>query len=142
MKILVAVDGSKHALAAVQAVIRQAQWYRERPNVELVTVHLPVPKLPNMGMVVGRRELARYYDEEGRANLARAAKRLKAAGVDFTQHVLVGAIAETIAQHARKAGCDLILVGTRGLTATAGALLGSTATKLLHVAQTPVLLVR
>jgi nucleotide-binding universal stress UspA family protein len=142
MKILLAVDGSENSMHAVEFAIGHADWYREAPRVELVTVHLPVPKLPNMGMVVGRRELQRYYDEEGRANLARAAKRLKAGGIDFTQHVLVGAIAETIAQHAKKAGCDLILVGTRGLTATASALLGSTATKLLHVAQTPVLLIR
>ena len=142
MKILLAVDGSESSMHAVEFLIGHRGWYRKTPKVELVTVHLPVPKLPNMGAVVGRRELARYYDEEGRANLARAAKRLKAAGVGFTQHVLVGAIAETIAQHARKAGCDLILIGTRGLTATAGALLGSTATKLLHVAQTPVLLTR
>jgi nucleotide-binding universal stress UspA family protein len=95
-----------------------------------------------MGKVVGRRELRRYYEEEGRANLARAARRLRARGIDFTQRVLVGAIADTIAQHARDGGCDLIVLGSRGLTATAGVLLGSTATKLLHVAHTPVLLVR
>ena len=47
-----------------------------------------------------------------------------------------------LAVHARQPACDLILIGTRGPTATTGALLGSTATKLLHVAQTPVLLVR
>jgi nucleotide-binding universal stress UspA family protein len=142
MKILLAVDGSANSMHAVALLIEHAGWYREPPRVELVTVHLPVPKLPNMGKVVGRREMQRYYEEEGRANLARAAARLKAAGIEFTQRVLVGTIAETIAQHAKAARCDLILIGTRGLTATAGALLGSTATKLLHIAETPVLLVR
>ena len=142
MKILLAVDGSQNSLHAVEFLIEHARWYREAPQVELVTVHLPVPKLPHMGKVVGRRELQRYYAEEGRANLARAARRLKAGGIDFTQRVLVGTIAETIARHAKEAGCELILIGTRGLTATAGALLGSTATKVLHIAKTPVLLVR
>lgn len=56
--------------------------------------------------------------------------------------MLVGTIAESIARHAKDARCDLILIGTRGLTATADALLGSTATKLLHIADTPVLVVR
>jgi len=142
VKILLAVDGSENSLHAVEFMIKHAAWYREAPRVALVTVHLPVPKLPNMGKVVGRRELQRYYEEEGRANLARAAGRLQAAGIEFTQRVLVGQIAESIARHATQTGCELILIGTRGLTATAGALLGSTATKLLHIAQTPVLLVR
>ena len=142
MKILLAVDGSENSMHAVEFMIKHAGWYREPPQVELVTVHLPVPKLPNLGKVVGRRELARYYEEEGRANLARAAGRLKAGGIDFTQRVLVGTIAETIARHAKEAGCNLVLIGTRGLTATSGAVLGSTATKLLHIAETPVLLVR
>ena len=142
MKILLAVDGSQNSMHAVEFLIGHARWYGEAPQVELVTVHLPVPKLPNMGKVVGRRELQRYYAEEGRANLARAARRLKAGRIAFTQHVLVGTIAETIARYAKQAGCELILIGTRGLTAATGALLGSTATKLLHVAKTPVLLVR
>ena len=142
MKILLAVDGSENSMHAVEFMIGHARWYREVPQVELVTVHLPVPKLPNMGTVVGRRELERYYEEEGRTNLARASERLKAGGIDFTPRVLVGPIAETLARHAKEAGCELILVGTRGLTATAGALLGSTATKLVHIAETPVLLVR
>jgi hypothetical protein len=54
MKILLAVDGSKHSLKAVDALIAQASWYREAPQVELVTVHLPVPKLRGMGVVVGK----------------------------------------------------------------------------------------
>src|SRR5688572_9931392 len=142
MKILLAVDGSENSMHAVELAMRHASWYREAPTVELVTVHLPVPMLPNMSVVVGRPELQRYYEEEGRVNLGRAAARLREAGIAFNQRVLVGPIAESIAQHARESACDLILIGTRGLTATAGALLGSTATKLLHVAQTPVLLVR
>ena len=142
MKILLAVDGSENSMHAVEFLIGHAGWYREPPDVELVTVHLPVPSLHNMSVVVGRPELQRYYEEEGRANLARAATRLREAGIAFNQRVLVGPIAEGIAQHARESACELILIGTRGLTATAGALLGSTATKLLHVAETPVLLVR
>lgn len=142
MKILLAVDGSKNSMDAVECLIEHADWYREAPKVELVTVHLPVPKLPNMGKVVGRKELERYYQEEGEGNLMRAAKRLKEAGVEFTSTVLVGPIAETISDFADKKKCDMILVGTRGMTATANALLGSTTTKLLHIAKVPVLLVR
>ena len=74
MKILVAVDGSKSALKGVDCLIEHSDWHRDPPAVELVTVHLPVPKLPRMGMVVGKAQIAKYYEEEGESRLAAARK--------------------------------------------------------------------
>jgi nucleotide-binding universal stress UspA family protein len=142
MKILLAVDGSKPSLEAVDSLVAHASWYRERPEVELVTVHLPVPKLPGMGAVVGKEQIQRYYDEEGHANLVDAKKKLVAAKIKFQARVLVGPIAEMITKHATAAGCDFICIGTRGMSATANAFLGSTSTEVLHTATVPVLLVR
>ena len=142
MKILLAVDGSKFALGAVECLIEHADWYREKPAVELVTVHLPVPKLPRMGMVVGKNQIQRYYEEEGEAALAAAKKKLDAAGIAYKASVLVGQIAESIVQHASKTRCDLIFIANRGRTAAVNMLLGSTAAKVLHISRTPVLLVR
>jgi nucleotide-binding universal stress UspA family protein len=142
MKILLAVDGSKASLVAVDSLVAHAQWYREAPLVELVTVHLPIPKLPGMGAVVSKTQVQQYYEEEGNANLADAKKKLARAGIKFQARVLVGPIADTIVKHAKASGCDLICIGTRGMTAAANALLGSTATKVLHMATIPVLLVR
>jgi nucleotide-binding universal stress UspA family protein len=142
MKVLIAVDGSKQSLDAVQCLVDHADWYRERPKVELLTVHLPVPKLPRMGMAVGKGQIQRYYREEGEARLAAARRRLDAAGIEYTATVLVGPVAETIVKRAKDARCDLIYIGTRGMTAVGKALLGSTATKVMHISDTPVLLVR
>ena len=142
MKILMAVDGSKHSLAAVNCLIEHADWYREKPHVELVTVHAPVPKLPRMNLVVGKNQIQKYYEEEGKAALAATKKKLGAAGIKHLAHILVGQVAESIVQHAAKARCDLIFIGTHGRTAAANLLLGSTATKVLHISKIPVLLVR
>ena len=142
MKILIAVDGSKPSLDAVDCVIEHADWYRDKPVVELLTVHLPLPKLPRMGMVVGKSQIQRYYQEEGEAALAAAKKKLGAAGIEYEASVQVGKIAETIVQHAVKSRCDLIAVGSRGLTGAANLLLGSTATKVLNLSKVPVLLAR
>ena len=142
MKILLAVDGSKPSLDAVQALIDHAGWYREKPQVELVTVHLPVPKLPRMGAAVGKSQIEEYYREEGEARLAPARKKLDAAGVPYEARVLVGPVAETLVKHAKTARCDLIYIGTRGMSALGKALLGSTATKVLHISDIPVLLVK
>jgi len=142
MKILLAVDGSKQSLAATQCLIEHADWYREKPVVELVAVHLPVPKLPRMGLVVGKNQIQRYYQEEGEAMLATAKKKLDAAGLRYKENILVGTIAETIVQHATKTRCDMICIGTHGRTAAGNMVLGSTATKVTHISSTPVLLVR
>lgn len=142
MKILLAVDGSKFSLDAVDCVIDHADWYREKPEVELLTVHLPVPKLPRMGMAVGKAQIERYYEEEGQQNLAAAKKKLDAAGIRYQACILVGDVAETIARQAKSARCDLICIGTRGSTALGKALVGSTATKVIHISDIPVLLVK
>ena len=142
MKILLAVDGSKHSLAAVACLIEHAGWYREKPQVELVTVHAPAPRLPGMNLVVGKNQIRKYYEEEGEAALAAAKKKLDAAGIKYEAHVLIGQVAESIVQHAAKARCDQIFIGTHGRTAAANMLLGSTATNVLHISKIPVLLVR
>jgi nucleotide-binding universal stress UspA family protein len=138
MKILIAVDGSKHGLAAVDCLINHADWYREKPQVELVTVHLPVPSVGG----VSKTQVQRYYEEEGAACLAPAKKKLDAAKIPYSDKVLVGPVAETLVKHAKDARCDLIYIGTRGMTAAANALLGSTATKVLHISTVPVLLAK
>ena len=142
MKILLAVDGSKPSLDAADCLIKHADWYRGKPVVELVTVHLPVPKLPRMGMAVGKAQIERYYEEEGQQNLAAAKRKLDAAGIRYQARVLVGDIAESIVRQAKSARCDLICIGTRGMSAVGKALIGSTANKVLHISDVPVLLVK
>ena len=138
MKILVAVDGSKPSLKAVQMIIDHSDWYREKPEVELITVHLPVPAVGR----VPKSQLDRYYLEEGQAKLEAAKKKLDAAGVPYKPHVLVGQVAEGIVKQARDKRCDMIVIGTRGMGPVGAALIGSTAMKVLHIAETPVLLVK
>jgi nucleotide-binding universal stress UspA family protein len=142
MKILIAVDGSKPSLDAVQTLVDHADWFRDAPKVELVTVHLPVPKLPGMGAAVGKGQIQKYYEEEGQAKLAAARRKLDAAGVPYEARVLVGPVAESIVKHAKDKRCDLIYIGTRGMSELGKALLGSTATKVLHISDVPVLLVK
>jgi nucleotide-binding universal stress UspA family protein len=142
MKILIAVDGSKNSLHAVQCLIDHADWYRSKPEVELLTVHLPVPKLPRMGVAVGKSQLQKYYEEEGAAQLAPAKRRLEAAGLKYKATVLVGPVAESIVKRAKDARCDVIYIGTRGMSDLGKALVGSTANKVVHIADIPVLLVR
>jgi nucleotide-binding universal stress UspA family protein len=138
MKILVAVDGSKPSQKAVDLLIEHSDWFRDPPKVELITVHLPVPRVGP----TPKNQLDKYYSEEGSAMLAPAKRKLDAARIPYEAHILVGPVAETLVAHAKRKGCDLIYIGTRGMSGLKGALIGSTATKVLHISDVPVLLVK
>ncbi len=143
MKILLAVDGSKPSLDAARLVVEHADWLREKPQIELVTVHLPVPPLGRLGAAGGpKADIERYYREEGEAQLAPSKKLLDKSGLAYEAKVLIGPVAETIAKHAKSAHCDIICIGTHGRTGIAGALIGSTASKVLHISDVPVLLAK
>jgi len=139
--ILLAVDGSPHALRAAKKLIQNAAWYREPPQVRLLYVHLPVPEVHGLHHVVSREALRRFYMEEGEAALKACKKLLDRAGISYESEIDVGQIAETIASRAKKSGCDLIYMGTRGMSAIENMLLGSVATKVLHLSAIPVVLV-
>lgn len=142
MKILLAVDGSPNSLDAVTTFIEHLDWFRDPPEVRLIYVHLPVPKIGGMASAVSKDTLARYYAEEGEQALAKARKLLEDAKVKFSAEVLIGRPAETIVAQAAKEGSALIYMGTRGLDAVSNVLVGSIATKVLHLAKTPVMLVK
>lgn len=142
MKILLAVDGSKNSLDAVSSLIRHADWFREPPTVRLVYVHLPVPKVGLFGAGPSKAALERYYSEEGAKSLAKAKRLLDKARVLHEDSILVGDPAETICGAAAQGKFDMICMGSRGLGATASLVVGSVATKVLHSAKMPVLLVK
>ena len=142
MKILLAVDGSKPSLAAAKLLVEHADWYRRKPELELVTVHLPVPKIGSLRAAVSKAQIERYYREEGEQNLAAAKKLLERSGLAYRVRILVGPVAETLAKHAKSSRCDLVYLGTHGRSAIADAFVGSTASKLLQISEVPVLLVR
>ncbi|HEV8552791.1 MAG TPA: universal stress protein [Casimicrobiaceae bacterium] len=141
LKVLLPVDGSESATRATQKLVEMLGWYKEQPNVDLLAVHLPVPRFPNMSVVVSNEMLERYYAEEWEDMLAPSKKVLDAAGVKYTVHSLVGSIAESIIEHAKQSGSDMIYMGTRGMTALSNMVLGSVTTRVLHLAHIPVVLI-
>jgi nucleotide-binding universal stress UspA family protein len=142
LKILLAVDGSETATRAAQKLVDSAGWFKEPLEVELVTVHLPLPHVGGFaGAVVSHDMVEKYYSEEGGKALAPARKLLDAAGVRYVPHILIGEIAQSIVGHAEKTGCKMIYMGTRGMTAMGNLVVGSVATKVLHLCSLPVVLV-
>ena len=140
-KILVPIDGSENALRALRHVIASQGDYREPAAVVLVNVQQPIVS-GGVRMFVDRQQLDDLYAEQGEAALAPARDIAAAAGVPAEHHTMVGDAAEAITKMARDTGCGMVVMGTRGLGAVTGMLLGSVATKVIHLSDVPVMLVK
>jgi nucleotide-binding universal stress UspA family protein len=71
-----------------------------------------------------------------------ACARLRVAGIDATWVVMRGGTSDAIVQVARTEGADLVVLGSRGLNALEGALLGSVSEAVADRAPCPVLIAR
>lgn len=141
MKFLLAVDGSTGAERAVAELVQRVAEWRTAPEVHLLYVHPPIP-IGRVQSHIGHDTLESYYREESRPHLASAERTLAAAGVAFTHHIHVGEPADVIARVAAELACDWIVMGNKGRSAVADAVLGSVAHRVLHLAHCPVLLVK
>lgn len=133
--VVIATDGSQGAEAAVDAGARVARTI----GTSAVLVYVR-PSLGPLG--------APYYQEKlseqmayARTALDRALERLAQAGVEGNEEILEGSAADRVVELARARNAPLIVVGSRGLGAVAGALLGSVSSGIIHRADRPVLVV-
>jgi len=140
-KILVAVDGSDNSGRVIDFLVRKSAWYKEPVEVQLLNVQMPIAGV-NVKMFISGESLNEYYRDEGTAALKRAREKLDAAGLPYVHHIGVGDPAEVIVEYAKAKGCEQILMGSRGLGSVSGLVLGSVATKVLHMTGVPVTLVR
>ena len=141
MKILLPVDGSDCSLRAVDHLIAHSAWFREVPEIHLLHVHAPIP-IGRVQAHIGKEALHAYYLEESQDAVAGAQQKLDTAGLFHTTHIHVGQPAEVIARVAGELQPDLIIMGSHGRTGMAGLVMGSVASRVLHLVQCPILLVK
>ena len=79
---------------------------------------------------------------QSRPILDRAAARLAEAEMSHTVEMLEGDPAEVIGRRAQELGCDAIVMGSRGMGRIANLVVGSVATKVVHLTKLPVTLVK
>ncbi len=135
-KILVAYDGSEHSCRALDTALKIAQC--SRCHIRIVYAFDKVP------VILGDDETEHFIERvmsRGRDILAEGAQQLQHTGVEFSTDNVEGPAAEAILRVAQLEGCDLIVVGSRGLSMVQGILLGSVSYRVLHHATVPVLVV-
>ena len=89
-----------------------------------------------------REKLLEYYREEGEKALASATDRLQQQQLEATPHISVGDAGKIICDFATDKAATEIIMGTHGRGVLAGALIGSVAQKVVHLAPVPVVLVK
>jgi nucleotide-binding universal stress UspA family protein len=130
-RILLAVDGSEHsdrAVAAATDIARTSKAAVHVIHVHEAGLHAPIET-----------------NSEAEDIVERALKQLDADRIEATGSAVAvrsGEVAPSIVEAARELGCDLIVMGTRGLSDFSSLLIGSVAHKVLHFADCPVLVVR
>lgn len=137
---LIPVDDSEIALRPVSWVVQNLAIWSEPPEIYLLNVQAPLSR--DISRFIDAGTIRDFHLESGMNVLAKARDPLVAAGLSPELHVLIGEVAPTITEFAEVHGCSQILLGTRGHTGVLGTLLGSVATKVVHLSNVPLMLIR
>jgi len=137
-KLLVAVDHSK----ATERVLGAARDLAALSGGEVWVLHLREREiLPKAGGMVASDELT----DEAQAQVDSAVGELTKAGIKahgVLRSTLYGYAAREIVEDAKSLDVGVIILGSRGRGDLAGLVLGSTAHKVIHLSDRPVLVVR
>lgn len=140
MKILVPVDGSVAALQAVRQALRMVD---EGLRATLVLANVQEPATLYEMLLAHDPEVIERVSAEAGLHLLEPARALaRAAGVEHEIEVARGDPAHTLVDIVDNFGCDLVVMGSRGMGTLRSALLGSVAHEVLHAAPVPVLVVK
>jgi nucleotide-binding universal stress UspA family protein len=137
--ILIAFDGSDHARRAVELVVT---LHREHGGIRVQLVNVEPAPVEWQTHGMEREATEAQLRALGERKLQPARALLEKAGVPHEARVILGEPAHAIAGSAKDLACDGIVMGTRGLGSVAGLLMGSVATKVLHLTELPVTLVK
>jgi nucleotide-binding universal stress UspA family protein len=136
-KILVAVDHSEVSARALEA----ARGLASLSHGEVWVLHLREREvMAKTGMLTSAES-----SDEASAAVRDAVEQLTQAGIKahaVVRDTVFGYAAKEIVSDAAGLGADVIVMGTRGRGDLAGLVLGSTAHKVIHLADRPVLVVR
>jgi nucleotide-binding universal stress UspA family protein len=135
--ILLAVDGSEHAIRAARLAAELAACHQA--SLRLVAAYDPVPPYlgePNFQIILDAQL------QEAERNIAKTLEILGEVPGEIQTEILQGPPAEAILEVAKNRHCDLIVMGSRGLGQFVGLLLGSQSQKVVQHAECPVLIVK
>jgi nucleotide-binding universal stress UspA family protein len=145
-KIMVPLDGSELAECVLPHVEGFIKGFPESKFVFVRMVEpTPIPTIPGNGRTIKPISLE-DRDAERKSNaqdyLNNVIDRIKTKPSNLDAEVIVGRVADGLADYVRKNDIDLILIATHGRSGISRWVRGSVADKVLRSANVPVLMVR
>lgn len=142
-KIMVPLDGSELA----ECVLPHVEGFIKGCHVSnVVFVRVVEPITAPVGNVYVGREESRERESTRKSAvkdyLNQIVDRLKHEGTELHSEVLVGRVADSLADYTEKNDIDLILIATHGRSGVTRWVRGSIADKILRYSNVPVLMVR
>jgi nucleotide-binding universal stress UspA family protein len=138
--VLVPVDGSRNSMRAIDYAVKQSGT--TPVNLHLLTVEPPLDDYGMVGAYLSRQQHTRAMKSRAAEILQRAAARARVPNVTCKVHIVIGDVPSSIVRTARRLHCDSITMGTRGMGSLRNLILGSVASKVLHLTRIPVTLVK
>lgn len=136
-KILLPIDGSDYSIKATEYTL---DFVGSRGgDIILMHSHRPFPSF------LGEPYFQAVHDKimnAAREMMAPFVRMCADAGIPVDQRILEGVPGESICRVAKIEKCDLIIMGSRGLTDLKGLFLGSVTHRVLRGAPCPVLVIR
>ena len=142
-RILHATDYSK----ASERALQEAVDFAKQNKAELLVVHVIQPAVPYVaGEDIGAAELYVKLEEstkqEAQRSMNKLVQRLERLKVKAKTLLLRGIPADQIVKAAKNRRADMIVIGTHGRTGLSKLFMGSVASRVISMAQSPVLTVR
>lgn len=141
--VLIGVDGSKDARAAVELLLRLLP--PQEINATVVSVVAPLPLEADVApeeLLTVVDDVQRPLEAQAYAIAEQSATRLRQAGAKATALAVHGPVGCELVELARLSKADLIVIGSRGLTGSTRYLLGSVSEIVVKYADCPVLVCR
>lgn len=137
-RILIAVDGSKTSLKAMDYVVRRK---RKGERIEAYILNVQPAISPKAGLIT-RGMIEQYLNEESEKVLDKTEIKAMKRYLKADTYVEIGEPATSIIAFAQKTKCDEVVVGSRGLGSVKGVFLGSIANKVIQLSPIPVVVVK
>jgi nucleotide-binding universal stress UspA family protein len=136
-RILLAIDGSEHS----SIVLEKAVDYAKLMDAGIILVHCHEKFPVNLGEPYRDKQIASIIDESEKL-VAPFSQRLESEKIPVEERLMEEPAGKMIPDIAKIEKCDLIIMGSRGLSNLTHLVVGSVTTRVLQTAPCPVLVVR
>lgn len=138
-RVLLPVDGSDSAFQATLYVI---DFVQKHGPLEVHVVNVQPKPLEWQTRGTDKEVINDHQAIEAHMVMKPILHALNEEEIAHQTHIKLGDPAEVLAALADELGCDHIVMGTRGLSAISGIVLGSVTRKILHLTRIPVICIK